>query len=169
MAIIIFIYFASLGGGQAVLPTFLLGLFMGKYLAEHENNRDVTMKLRTVAYAFITPIFFIISGMNVSFPLILATFGLFSTLFILKMVMKFAGVYLLACKYIPGGAMYSTLLMSTGLTFGTIASVFGLQMGLINQGQYSVLVGVVIASAVIPTVIAQKWYRPVHSEDMPIV
>ena len=108
--------------------------------------------------------------MNVSFPLILATFGLFSTLFILKMVMKFAGVYLLACKYIPGGAMYSTLLLSTGgLTFGTIASLYGLQMGLITQGQYSVLVGVIIASAVIPTVIAHKWYRPVYSEDMPIV
>ncbi len=65
--------------------------------------------------------------------------------------------------------MYTTLLMSTGLTFGTIASVFGLQMGLITQGQYSVLVGVVIASAVIPTVIAQKLYKPVQSEDMPIV
>jgi len=65
--------------------------------------------------------------------------------------------------------MYTTLLMSTGLTFGTIASVFGLQMGLITQGQYSVLVGLVIASAVIPTVIAQKLYKPVQSEDMPIV
>jgi hypothetical protein len=56
--------------------------------------------------------------------------------------------------------------MSTGLTFGTIASVFGLNSGFISQVQYSVLVGVVIASAVIPTFIAQKWFRPVHDEDI---
>jgi Kef-type K+ transport system membrane component KefB len=169
LLLLIFIYFANLGGGQAVLPTFLLGLFMGRYLAENEKNRDVTMKLRTVAYAFITPIFFIVGGLNMSVPLIIGAIGLFAMLFVLKMITKFMGVYLLACKYIPDGALYTTLLMSTGLTFGTIASVFGLQMGYISQEQYSVLVGVVITSAVIPTVIAQKWYKPVHSEDVSIV
>jgi len=169
LLLIIFMYFANLGDGHAVLPTFILGLFMGRYLAEHEKNRDVTMKLRSVAYAFITPIFFIVGGMNVSFSLIIGAFGLFALLFALKIITKFMGVYLLACEYIPDGAMYTTLLMSTGLTFGTIASVFGLQSGYITQEQYSILVGVVIASAVIPTVIAQKWYRPVHSEDISII
>jgi len=169
LLLIVFIYFANLGDGHAVLPTFLLGLFMGRYLAENEKNRDVTLKLRTVAYAFITPVFFIIGGMNVSFALIIGAFGLFAMLFILKMITKFMGVYLLACEYIPDGALYTTLLMSTGLTFGTIASVFGLQSGYINQEQYSILVGVVIASAVIPTVIAQKWYRPLHSEDVSLL
>jgi hypothetical protein len=62
--------------------------------------------------------------------------------------------------------MYTTLLMSTGLTFGTISSLFGLQAGIINQSQYSVLVGVVVASAVIPTFIAQKWFIPVEDEDI---
>jgi len=62
--------------------------------------------------------------------------------------------------------MYTTLLMSTGLTFGTIASLFGLNAGIINQNQYSILVGVVIASAVIPTFIAQKWFMPVEEEDI---
>jgi hypothetical protein len=42
-----------------------------------------------------------------------------------------------------------------------VASLFGLQSGLINQVQYSVLTGVLIASAVIPTIIAQKWFMPV--------
>jgi len=62
--------------------------------------------------------------------------------------------------------MYSTLLMSTGLTFGTISSVFGYQAGYIDQTQFSVLIAVVIASAIIPTVIAQKWFKPVHMEDI---
>ena len=59
-------------------------------------------------------------------------------------------------------AMYTTLLMSTGLTFGTISSLFGLSHGIIDQGQYSALVAAVIASAVIPTVIADAFFLPRH-------
>ena len=58
--------------------------------------------------------------------------------------------------------MYTTLMMSTGLTFGTISSLFGLSHGIIDQGQYSALVAAVIGSAVIPTVIANAFYLPRH-------
>jgi len=58
--------------------------------------------------------------------------------------------------------MYTTLLMSTGLTFGTISSLFGLSHGIIDQGQYSALVAAVIGSAVIPTIIANAFYLPHH-------
>ena len=112
-------------------------------------------------------IFFIVAGLKVSFPVIISSFGLFISLFAVKQVTKFAGVYFLAKKHIPGGGIYSTLLMSTGLTFGLIALVFGLNSGFIDQEKYSVLTGVLIASAVIPTFIAQKWFIPVHSEDIP--
>ena len=97
---------------------------------------------------------------------IIAGAGLFATLFFIKIVSKFFGVYFLARKYIPQGSMYTTLLMSTGLTFGTISSLFGLQAGIISQSPYSILVGVVVASAVIPTIIAQKWFMPVEDEDL---
>jgi len=126
----------------------------------------VVKRLRVVAYAIITPFFFIVGGLNVSIPLILSVIGLFTILFFIKLSAKFIGVYFLAKKYIPHGSMYTTLLMSTGLTFGTISSYFGLQAGYINQVQFSVLVGVVVASAVIPTFFAQKWFKPVHSEDL---
>ncbi len=99
-------------------------------------------------------------------PLILTALGLFVAFFAIKFSAKLIGVYFLAKKYIPHGSVYTTLLMSTGLTFGTITSVFGLTAGYINQVQYSVLLGVVVASAVIPTLIAQKWFMPVHSEDV---
>jgi len=82
------------------------------------------------------------------------------------MIAKFVGVYFFARKFIPGGSMYTTLLMSTGLTFGTISSLYGLNAGIISQLQYSILVGVVVASAVIPTFIAQQWFVPSHSEDI---
>jgi len=58
--------------------------------------------------------------------------------------------------------MYTTLLMSTGLTFGTISSLFGLSHGIIDQTQYSALVAAVIGSAVIPTLIANAFYLPRH-------
>jgi len=161
-----FIYFATIGDSHAVLPAFVLGLAMSKHFTESPETLAVRNRLRTVAYALITPFFFIIGGMRVSLPMVAAAFGLFVALFLVKQVMKFIGVYFLAKKFMPKEEMYTTLLMSTGLTFGTIASVFGLQAGYIDQVQFSVLIAVVIASAVIPTFIAQKWFRPVHSEDV---
>jgi Kef-type K+ transport system membrane component KefB len=55
---------------------------------------------------------------------------------------------------------YTTLLMATGLTFGSIAALYGLTNHLISQRQYSVLVTVVILSAFVPTLIAQQWFEP---------
>lgn len=168
LLLLIFSFFANLGKGHAVLPAFLLGLLMSKYFTgtRTKTTKEVRNRLRTVAYAFITPIFFIVGGLKVSLPMIASCFVLFIILFLLKIAAKFIGVFFLAKKYIPSGSMYTTLLMSTGLTFGTIASVFGLMAGIIDQTQYSVLVGVVIASAVIPTFIAQKWFMPVENEDL---
>ena len=166
LLLLLFMYFANIGNGQAVLPAFVLGLLMSKHFKETSETKVVRNRLRTVAYAIITPVFFIVGGMRISFPLIATALGLFFILFFLKIGTKFLGVFFLSKKFIPQGAMYTTLLMSTGLTFGTIASVFGLTSGLINQVQYSILVGVVIMSAVIPTFIAQKWFMPAHSEDI---
>jgi Kef-type K+ transport system membrane component KefB len=166
LLLLIFIYFAKLGDGHAVLPAFLLGLYMSRYFKEQSETKLVKNRLRTVSYAIITPIFFIVGGLRVSFPLIASVFSLFLILFFLKILAKFIGVYFLAKKYLPQGSMYTTLLMSTGLTFGTIASVFGYNSGYIDQVQYSLLIGVVIASAVIPTFIAQKWFLPVSEEDI---
>jgi len=161
-----FMYFAKLGDGHAVLPAFALGLLMSRHFGETSDARAVRDRLRTVSYAIITPVFFIVGGLKISVPLIISAAGLFAILFVLKIMTKFAGVYFLARKYIRNGSTYTTLLMSTGLTFGTVSSVFGLTAGYIDQVQYSVLVGVVIASAVIPTFIAQKWFMPVEEEDI---
>jgi len=164
--LLVFMYFANVGGGQAVLPAFVLGLLMSKHFAEASETKEVRNRLRTVAYAIITPLFFIVGGLNVSLPLILSAIGLFAILLAIKLSTKFIGVYFLAEKYLPHSSVYTTLLMSTGLTFGTITSVFGLTAGYITQVQYSLLIGVVVSTAVIPTFIAQKWFMPVHSEDL---
>jgi hypothetical protein len=53
-------------------------------------------------------------------------------------------------------------MMSTGLTFGTISALFGLNHQIITGAQYSLLVATVIASAVVPTAIANAWFMPKH-------
>jgi Kef-type K+ transport system membrane component KefB len=108
----------------------------------------------------LTPFFFLKGGMNVSLALVWANAGLLIALLGVKLVTKFIGVYPLARRYVLADSMFTTLLMSTGLTFGTISSLYGLNAGLLDRAQFSVLVTVVVASAVVPTVIAQRWFSP---------
>jgi Kef-type K+ transport system membrane component KefB len=122
--------------------------------------------LRTVGYALITPFFFIKGGMNVGLKEVFSSLNLVGLLLALKIVAKIIGVYPIARLTMKkGGRVFTTLLMSTGLTFGTLSSVFGLQAGYINKVQFSVLIFVVILSAIIPTVIAQRFFAPVSEEE----
>jgi len=157
LILIIFIFFAKIGSSHAILPAFVLGLAMSKSFME---NRRLQRRLRVVAFAIITPFFFINGGMNISLKLLLLNLGLLIQMLLVKQITKIIGVYPLAKRYLPQGAMYTTRLMSTGLTMGTISSVFGLTAGHISQVQFSVLVATVILSAIIPTFIAQKWFEP---------
>lgn len=161
-----FVYLAELGSSQAMLPAFVFGLLMSGHFRQGSAAAPVKNRLRTVAYAFITPFFFIVAGMRVSLPALLAAAGLFASLFAVKQTAKFAGVYFLARKFFPGNTGYFTLLMSTGLTFGLMAALFGLNAGFLDAAQYSVLTGVLIASAVLPTFAAQRWFPPVEEEDL---
>ncbi|MFA7008905.1 MAG: cation:proton antiporter [Elusimicrobiales bacterium] len=161
-----FVYLAELGAGQAILPAFVFGLVMSRHFKAQRRTAGIKNRLRTVSYAFITPFFFITAGMKISLPALWASAGLFLAVFAVKQISKFLGVYFLMKRRIPGGGVYCTLLMSTGLTFGVIAVMSGAKAGYLDPAQYSVLTGVLIASAVIPTFIAQKWFSPLADEDI---
>ncbi len=152
-----FIYVAKLGKSHAVLPVFVFGLALSRYF---RGNRELQRKIRVIGFAMVTPFFFIKGGMNVDLRDIAANLGLLGALFAVKMVAKIGGVYPLAKKYAPADASYTTLLMSTGLTFGTISSMYGLSAGYIDRTQFSLLVTTVILTAVVPTFIAQRWFEP---------
>ncbi len=158
----IFIYIASIGAGHAVLPVFILGLVLSK---SFRQNLALQRKLRTIAFAMITPFFFMRVGMIISFKDLVFAMGLLGILFALKIATKFIGVYPFARKYLKGSEIYTTLLMSTGLTFGTISSIYGFEHGFINKTQFSVLVTVVVLTAIIPTLIAQKFFQPKITTD----
>lgn len=148
---------AEIGGQHAVLPAYVLGLVMAKALLEHPQ---VLRRVRVLTMAFLTPFFFITAGLNVSLEAVLTGAGLIGVLFAVKIVGKFMGVYPISKRLVGKGSVYLTLLMSTGLTFGTISAQYGLSSGIIDREQFSILVMVVILTAIVPTVIAEKWYGP---------
>jgi Kef-type K+ transport system membrane component KefB len=149
-----------LGGrahSHAVLPAFILGLVMSGHYTQHRKEQE---RLRVVAFSFLTPFFFLKGGMSVSAGALWANLGILALLFAGKLVPKLAGVYPLARRFTAPHAVFTTLLMSTGLTFGTISSLYGLNAGIIDRRQFSLLIAVVVLSAIVPTVIAQRFFQP---------
>jgi Kef-type K+ transport system membrane component KefB len=148
---------------HAVLPAFVLGLVMSNHYVEHRKEQE---RLRVVAFAFLTPFFFLKGGMNVSAGALWANLGVLGLLFAGKMVPKLVGVYPLARRFTAPHAVFTTLLMSTGLTFGTISSLYGLNAGIIDRTQFSLLIAVVVLSAIVPTAIAQRFYQPDAADEL---
>jgi len=152
---------AGWADSEAVLPAYIIGMMLAGTVGK---DHALVRRMRAMTFGLMTPFYFIRAGAFVSIPALIA--APFAFLFMLgtKMVSKFIGVYPVtrAFKTPNLEAMYTTLLMSTGLTFGTISSLFGLSHGIITQAQYSILVAGVIGSAVIPTLIANAFYLPRH-------
>jgi Kef-type K+ transport system membrane component KefB len=157
VALFVLMVLADASNGHAVLPAFILGLVMSRHYQEH---RDEQQRLRIVAFAFLTPFFFLKGGLNVSLGAVFSNLGLLGILLLAKMAPKVAFVYPLARRAIPRHATFVTLLMSTGLTFGTISSLYGLTAHIIDRTQFSLLITVVVLSAVLPTAIAERWFLP---------
>jgi Kef-type K+ transport system membrane component KefB len=166
-ALLLLMWLADMARAEAVLPAFVLGFALAPTFARH---RELQSRFRIVSFALLTPFFFLRAGLNVSLGLVVANAGLLVLLLGAKLVTKTVPIYPLARRYAPEQAWPVALLMSTGLTFGTIASQAGLSMGVITQSQFSVLVGVVILSAVVPTAVAQRLLRrgrPDHGSTEP--
>jgi len=150
---------ASTAKSEAVLPAYLVGLVVaGVFL----RDKTLVHRMRTIAFTIFTPFYFIKAGSFVSLPAMWSALGIILVLLLMKMVTKFIGVWPLTKVFYMRNreANYTTLLMATGLTFGTISALFGLQNKIIDQSQYTVLVTVVILSALVPTLIAQKFFQP---------
>ena len=152
---------ATWADSEAVLPAYVIGMVLAGTVGK---DHALIRRLRTLTFGLLTPFYFIRAGSFVSVPELIAAPAAFIFMLVLKVFSKIVGVYPVTKVYKAPNkeAMYTTLLMSTGLTFGTISALFGLSRGIIDQSQYSALVAAVIASAVIPTVIANAFYLPRH-------
>lgn len=144
---------------EAVLPAYIVGMVLAGTVGK---DHLLIRRLRTLTFGLLTPFYFIRAGSYVSIPALLSAPIALLVIFAGKMVTKVAGVYPMtkAYKYAQKEGVYTTLLMSTGLTFGSISALFGLTHGIIDQVQYSVVIAAVIASAVFPTIIANAFFIP---------
>ena len=152
---------ASWADSEAVLPAYVMGMILAGTVGK---DHVLVRRLRTLTFGLLTPFYFIRAGAFVSVPALLAAPGAFLVMLLVKVAAKITGVFpvtkMFGAPFKEG--MYTTLLMSTGLTFGTISALFGLSHEIIDQAQYSALVAAVIASAVVPTVIANAFFMPRH-------
>jgi len=150
---------ASIAGSEAVLPAYLVGMTLAPtFLKEPE----LPHRMRIIAFSILTPFYFLKAGSLVEAQAVMAAFGLIAIFLAIKMATKFIGILPLTVyhEFDRREGMYTTLLMSTGLTFGSISALFGLTNKIIDRGQYTILVTAVIGSAVVPTLIAQRWFQP---------
>jgi Kef-type K+ transport system membrane component KefB len=148
-------------GSEAVLPAYIAGMLLAEFASkEHHWVR----RLRTLTVGFLTPFYFIRAGSLVSIAALIAAPLIFFVLLAGKVISKIFGLYPVIGFFRKEHSekWYYTLLMSTGLTFGTISALYGYSHGIVTQEQYSFLVAAVIASAVIPTLIANLVFFPHH-------
>ena len=152
---------AAWADSEAVLPAYLIGMILAGTVGK---DHILIRRLRTLCFGFLTPFYFIRAGSFVSVPALIAAPAAFLVMLGVKLLTKVVGVYPITRSFGSPhrDGMYTTLMMSTGLTFGTISSLFGLSHGIINQAQYSALVAAVIGSAVVPTLIANALFLPRH-------
>jgi Kef-type K+ transport system membrane component KefB len=155
---------ANLGKSEAVLPAYLVGMALAPFFI---GQRELQRRMRAICFAFLTPFYFLKAGSLIEARALIAGAGLITLFLAMKMATKFAGILPLTryFKFVPREGMYTTMMMSTGLTFGSIAALFGLTNHIIDRDQYTVLLTAVIGSAVVPTLIAQVWFHP-HFEPL---
>jgi glutathione-regulated potassium-efflux system ancillary protein KefC len=148
-------------GSEAVLPAYIAGMVLANALG---SDHAFIRRLRTLTIGFLSPFYFLRAGSLVSISAIVAAPLALAVLLSGKVASKIFGLVpvVAAFRKARNERWYYTLLMSTGLTFGTISAMFGLAHGIITPDQYSYLVAVVIGSAVIPTLIAGAYFFPRH-------
>jgi Kef-type K+ transport system membrane component KefB len=144
---------------EAVLPAYLIGLALAPVFLK---DRELMHRTRVIAFTILTPFYFLKAGSLIRADVLVTSAGLILLYLGVKMVTKFFGILPLTriFRFDPKEGMYTTLLMSTGLTFGSISALFGLTNHIIDERQYTILLTAVIGSAVVPTMIAQRWFQP---------
>lgn len=146
---------------EPVLPAYIMGMVLAGTVGK---DHALIRRLRTLTIGFLTPFYFIRAGSFVSVPALIAAPGAFVILLLAKMGAKIVGVYPTTKAFgsPTKQGIYTTLMMSTGLTFGSISALFGLTHHIIDDAQYSYLIAAVVASAVVPTLIANAFFLPRH-------
>ncbi|MGA8770418.1 MAG: cation:proton antiporter, partial [Rhodomicrobium sp.] len=149
----------SVSGTEAVVPAYLIGVVLAPLLQKEEAMAG---RLKSAAFAWFTPFYFLRTGSLLDLTQWPAIAVMTGSLLAIKIASKCAAVVPLARMFNIGArdAWSIAMLMSTGLTFGTVAAFLGLARNIIDAQQYAILVTAVIASGTIPALVAQRLLKP---------
>src|SRR5664280_514942 len=113
--------------GMALAPAF-------------QHDPELPHRMRVIAFAVLTPFYFLNAGSLIEVNALIAGAALIALFLALKIASKFIGILPLTryYRFDKREGMYTTLLMSTGLTFGSISALYGLTNHIIDQEQYTV-------------------------------
>jgi Kef-type K+ transport system membrane component KefB len=157
LAVFVLSWLFTQAGGQAVLPAFLVGMIMAGTLAKLKVEIG---RIQIITFTILIPFYFLKAGSLLSLNDMITGFIWVLIFLALKMALKFAGILPSAriFRWPLKDGINASLLMSTGLTFGTISALYGLTSNMINQSQYTILLSAVIGSALLPALITQLIY-----------
>ncbi|MGC8734868.1 MAG: cation:proton antiporter [bacterium] len=144
-------------------PAYIIGALLSNQLI---NDKEISKRIRVTTVSILSPFYFLKAGILVKFKVVINCLNIMLILFLSKVLSKFLGLYPLAyfMRFKNKANIYNTLMMSTGLTFGTISALYGLNHGIIDESRYSLIVTAVVLSVLIPTIIAQIFFIPKGNE-----
>ncbi len=147
---------------EAVLA-FTTGIFFAEFFRKDVKTER---KIRAIIFGFLAPFFFFKAGYSVKLS-VLSPKVIFLSLFL--------GTIAFATKYI--GTVYATanlfrsavyklagLFFNMRLTFGIVASLFGLKSGLIDEETYVALLLIIITTSIVSSVISNRMPHEVEED-----
>lgn len=141
----------QVGGIHPAVIAFGIGVIMAKVVEEHG---EVEEKLRAIVFSLLAPIFFLHAGMQINLKLISLEFLLqFAVLLVLAVGLKFAGTALATRWFLGHSGRFMGLLFNYRLAFGIVTATVGRESGVISEEQYSIIMLVIVCSAVLPAIL----------------
>jgi len=149
---------------EAVLA-FALGIFFSEFFRQ---NEILEKKLRAIIFGFVAPFFFFKAGYsirfeNINFHIIILSVVLGSVAFSTKYIAT-----VIATKPFFKRTVYKIagLFFNMRLTFGIVASIFGLEYKVIDLDTYTSLLLIIISTSLVASLLMKKLPAEIKEEEL---
>ncbi len=151
------------GGIHPAIVAFAIGLVMSEVVEEHGAVEE---KLRAIVFSLLAPVFFLHAGMQIDLTLMTGELVLqFVVLFVAAVGLKFAGTALAARTLLGHSSTFVGLLFNYRLAFGIVTATVGLEAGLITTQHYSVILLIIVSSALLPAILLRDTPNELERPD----
>jgi Kef-type K+ transport system membrane component KefB len=148
---------AAYFGFEAVLGTFLAGIFVGRLLKGHDREEVTRGRLEAIGFGFLVPVFFVASGMSLDIESLFTAEEIGQVALFAGLLLLIRGVPALVYRgHLSGrGTAAVGFLQATNLSFLVVAVAVGQRLDLISPLTGSALVLAGLVSAIAFPAIAQ--------------